>query len=131
MRESLELRCVYPEHSSVATIPHPPTPATVPINNSCNLGLLWATQPRGNWGEFDGRSGGVAEIMVIESHLSTLLYCTLHYITLQVTGLVGRADLLAAIFMLLAFRAGDRSDSSNYLHFLSLPYFFECQRKIV
>ena len=69
--------------------------------------------------------------MVIESHLSTLLYITLHYITLQVTGLVGRADLLAAIFMLLAFRAGDRSDSSNYLHFLSLPYFFECQRKIV
>ena len=57
--------------------------------------------------------------MVIESHLSTLLYITLHYITLQVTGLVGRADLLAAIFMLLAFRAGDRSDSSN-----DLPYLF-------
>ena len=55
----------------------------------------------------------LAEIMVIDSHLSTVHYITLHYITLhynalQVTGLVGRADLLAAIFMLLAFRAGDR-----------------------
>ena len=48
--------------------------------------------------------------MVIDSHLSTVHYITLHYNALQVTGLVGRADLLAAIFMLLAFRAGDRSD---------------------
>ena len=52
----------------------------------------------------------LAEIMVIDSHLSTVHYITLHYNALQVTGLVGRADLLAAIFMLLAFRAGDRSD---------------------
>ena len=70
----------------------------------------------------------LAEIMVIESHLSTVHYITLHYNALQVTGLVGRADLLAAIFMLLAFRAGDRSVVIIYL---SSPYFSECQGKIV
>ena len=67
--------------------------------------------------------------MVIESHLSTLLYITMHYITLHYRWRgwwAGRTSWLPSSCSSPSGRA-----TGQIVVIIYLPYFFECQRKIV
>ena len=43
-----------------------------------------------------------------EAVSTSVVYLVIHSVCTQVSGVVGRADLLAALFMILAFREADR-----------------------